>query len=111
MILAAFLLLAAFFALYIAMPFFEDGYRRRKLEFSDSKKENLTHSKDEILEAIRDLEYDYKMQKMTEQDYLLLKESLTKEAVEIMKQLDSLEKGSNLDANGQHEQQHSKTGV
>lgn len=98
MILSAFILLALFFAVYILMPFFEQDFRKKKLDAGTTEKENLGHRKDEILEAIRDLEYDYKMQKMTEQDYSQLKENLTREAVEIMKKIDSLENGSKPDA-------------
>ena len=91
MILGAFILLAAFFAAYILMPFFERGFKNRSLNTGEMEKESLAHRKDQILEAIRDLEYDHKMQKITDQDYDQLKEKLTKEAVEIMKRLDSLE--------------------
>ena len=99
MILAAFILLAAFFASYILMPFFEKEFRRKKLDFGeDDTKEALAQRKEQTLEAIRDLEYDYKMNKIADRDYDQLKEKLSREAVEIMKKLDSLEKGSNPDA-------------
>ena len=91
MILGVFILLAAFFAAYILMPFFDRGFKNRSLNTGETEKESLAHRKDQILEAIRDLEYDHKMQKITDQDYDQLKEKLTKEAVEIMKRLDSLE--------------------
>lgn len=89
MILAAFILLAGFFAAYILLPFFDEGFRKKRLDYAENEKESLTHRKNQILEAIRDLEYDHKMNKITDQDYIQLKERLTKEAVEVLKQLDS----------------------
>jgi hypothetical protein len=101
MILAVFLLIAAFFAVYILMPFFEETFRKKRLDFGEAEVEELRQKKEQVLEALRDLEYDYKMQKMTELDYKNLKEKLTQQAVEIMKTLDSLEKGSKANAIGQ----------
>jgi len=91
MMLFVFVLIAAFFAVYTLLPFWEKNFRRRKLEFASGEKETLAGRKGAILEAIRDLEYDYKMQKVTEDDYHHLKEKLTKEAVDIMKKLDHLD--------------------
>ena len=91
MILGIFVLIAAFFAVYILLPFWEKDFSKQRLEFAGAEKENLAGRKSAVLEAIRDLEYDYKMQKVTEDDYHNLKEKLTKEAVDIMKNLDLLE--------------------
>jgi hypothetical protein len=98
MILAVFILLAGFFAVYILLPFFNQGLKDQSSNPGESEKERLINRKEQILEAIRDLEYDHKMNKVTDEDYDQLKERLTQQAVEIMKRLDSLE---NLDAIGQ----------
>jgi hypothetical protein len=103
MILAAFILLAGFFAAYILMPFFDQGFKNRSSNPGESEKERLMNRKEQILEAIRDLEYDHKMNKVTDEDYTQLKERLTQQAVEIMKRLDSPE---NLDAIGQQTGTH-----
>ncbi len=107
MILAVFILVAAFFAVYILLPFWEKSFSKRRLEFAETHKENLTNRKNEILEAIQDLEYDFKLRKVNEEDYAHLKENLMKEAVEVMKKLDSLENQPDRDASGQHSKQHS----
>jgi hypothetical protein len=101
MILAAFILVAGFFAAYILLPFFEKSYKNKSLSYGETDKENLTYRKEQVLDAIQDLEYDHKMHKITDQDYNQLKEKLTQQAVEIMKRLDALENGSHLDAIGQ----------
>ncbi|MCI0413566.1 hypothetical protein L0222_12305 [bacterium] len=105
MILAAFILVAAFFAIYILLPFWEESYRKKRLEYAGTEKENLILRKNEILEAMRDLEYDFKMQKVSLDDYSHLKESLTKQAVEVMKKLDSTENQPDRDANDKHSKQ------
>ena len=107
MILAVFILIAAFFAVYIALPFWEKSYSKKRLEFAETQKENLILRKNEILEAIQDLEYDFKLKKVNQEDYTHLKENLIKEAVEVMKKLDSLENRPEHDASGQHSKQHS----
>lgn len=91
MIFAAFLIVVGFFALYIILPFFDRAYKNRMIKPIEEKRENLLNRKEEILHAINDLEYDFKMKKMTETDYLQLKENLTGEAIGLMKQLDSVE--------------------
>ena len=94
MILAVFILIAGFFAVYTLLPFWEKGFSRQKLDFTGMEKDSLVGRKNAVLEAMRDLEYDYKMQKVTEEDYLHLKENLTNEAVEIMKKLERLDDAS-----------------
>ena len=91
MILAAFILLTGFFVFYLLSAFFEKDFRGKKLEVESPERQNLRVKKEMILEAMRDLEYDYKMKKVNEQDYLQLKENLTREAIEIMKSLDAVE--------------------
>ena len=90
MILAIFVLIAGFFVVYTLLPFWEKEFRKQKVDYSGLEKDSLLGQKNAVLEAMRDLEYDYKMQKVTEDDYHHLKENLTKEAVEIMKKLDRL---------------------
>lgn len=103
MTLVAFIIVAAFFAIYVALPYFERDFKKKRLEFGETEKENLTHRKNEILEALRDLEYDHKMRKVSDQDYSQLKESITKEAVDVMRKLDSLDKGSDRDATSEQQ--------
>lgn len=88
MIWVAFYLVVGFFALYVLSPFFERSFRNRKLASSAVAQENLMFRKEEILGALDDLEYDYKMKKMTEPDYDQLKEKLTGEAIDVMKKLE-----------------------
>jgi hypothetical protein len=88
--MAFLVIIVAFFLFYIASPFFERAFRKREIQEDGFERENLRFRKEEILEALKDLEYDYKMRKIAEPDYLKLKEDLTSQAVEIMKKTDPL---------------------
>ena len=83
-----FYIVAGFFALYVFSPFFERAFRKRTLTNVAPARENLVFRKEEILGALNDLEYDYKMKKMAEPDYEQLKEKLTREAIDVMKKLE-----------------------
>ena len=91
MILGGFVILIALFALYIFSPFFDSLYKGKKWEDVSGDRQNLKHRKEAILEGIRDLEYDFKLQKISEEDYSQVKSKLKREAVEIMKELDGQE--------------------
>ncbi|PWT93659.1 MAG: hypothetical protein C5B54_01505 [Acidobacteria bacterium] len=91
MILAIFGIIVLLFAFYTLMPYWSQEYRGRKLEEGSREREDLLHRKAEVVEALNDLEYDYKMKKMGESDYQHLKEKLTQQAVELMKKLDELQ--------------------
>jgi hypothetical protein len=85
-----FILVAAFFALYTILPFFEKGYRNRQLPADTGELDDILHRKEEVLSALSDLEYDFRLKKIGEPDYLQLKEKLSLEAIELMKQADQL---------------------
>ena len=91
MVYVLFIVMAVFFGVYVLLPFWEKGYRNRRLDYSGAERETLLSRKGAVVDAIRDLEYDFKMQKVTEDDYNKLKANLTKEAVDIMKKLDHLD--------------------
>ncbi len=88
MIWVAFYVVVGFFAFYIFSPFFERAFRKRTLVTGMTAQENLRLRKEEIFSALNDLEYDYKMKKMAEPDYEQLKETMTREAIDVMKKLD-----------------------
>jgi len=86
------------FVVYALAPFFEKGFRNRKLKMGSSHQENLVFRKEEMLNAMEDLEYDFKMKKMAEEDYRQLKEKMTAEALEIMKQIDQFDQKGQTNA-------------
>ncbi|HSE39840.1 MAG TPA: hypothetical protein VLH08_03680 [Acidobacteriota bacterium] len=90
MIWFLFILIAAFFALYTILPFFEKAYRNRHLPVDTGELENILNRKEEVISALNDLEYDFRLKKIGEPDYLQLKEKLSLEAIELMKRADQL---------------------
>ena len=89
MLLVFFVLLAAF-ALYVLTPLVSKVWRSRTLQ-ADHGRQDLLYRKEEILLSLSDIEYDYKMKKIGEADYQQIKESLKREAIEVMKKLDTVE--------------------
>jgi hypothetical protein len=85
-----FSLIAAFFAVYAILPLFDKQYRNKHLPGGTGERENLILRKEEVLTALNDLEYDFRMKKIGEPDYLQMKETLTREAIDLMKRADEL---------------------
>lgn len=83
-------LVATFFAVYALLPFFDNNYRNKRLSGGTGERENLILRKEEVLTALNDLEYDFRMKKIGEPDYLQMKETLTREAIDLMKRADGL---------------------
>jgi hypothetical protein len=93
-----FIVLVAFFVIYTIAPLFDRNYRGRKLASESGDYENLLVRKEEILGAINDLEYDFHLNKISEPDYLQIKEKLESEAVQVMMKIDQAEGKTKLDA-------------
>jgi hypothetical protein len=51
----------------------------------------LLHQKQTIYENIKDLEFEYQMGKLSEEDFQKLREDFTREAVNVMQQIDELQ--------------------
>jgi hypothetical protein len=83
-------LVAAFFAVYAILPLFDKNYRNKRLPGGTGERENLLLRKEEALTALNDLEYDFRMKKIGEPDYLQMKETLAREAIDLMKRADEL---------------------
>lgn len=83
-------LVVTLFALYAILPFFDKNFRNKHLAGGTGERENLVLRKEEVLTALNDLEYDFRMKKIGEPDYLQMKETLTREAIDLMKRADEL---------------------
>lgn len=94
MTLTIFLIFFALFAVFIVTPLFSKTWKKASIT-TDSDRENLLYKKEEIFASLNDLEYDLKMKKVTEPDYLHLKASLKREAIEVMKKLEPVNGAAN----------------
>lgn len=90
MIWFIFIFIASLFAIYAILPFFDKNFRNKRLAGGTGERENLILRKEEVIAALNDLEYDFRMRKIGEPDYLQMKEKLTREAIDLMKRADEL---------------------
>ncbi|MFI5323098.1 MAG: zinc ribbon domain-containing protein, partial [Thermodesulfobacteriota bacterium] len=90
------LVIAALAALFISMPFFfRVGNRTRAEYFPDPREENLRalHArKDSLLNAIKDIEFDHGLGKLSDEDFEELRGKYRVEAAQVLKEIDALAK-------------------
>jgi len=83
--------------LYVAYPLLkeaaEDPAARQQTE-----REKRLADKDDLIDNLRDVEMDYRMGKLSQDDYQLLKVEYEQRAVEVFEKLQSLEKGKDGDS-------------
>jgi hypothetical protein len=83
------LTLALLTILFVAYPLLKKP--QRKLGFAANHQgEDLVARKHEIYAAVRDIDFDYRMGKLSEEDYNSLREQYKQEAVKVMQALDRM---------------------
>lgn len=87
---ALFLLIAVFIAIFVIFPI--HNARSRSARFS---KNNVNHRatelqerKEAIYEAIKDIEFDYQMGKLSEADFKELRQEYKNQAIDLLKKID-----------------------
>jgi hypothetical protein len=81
--------LISLLAIYFSVsPLLQPG--RASLVLDDDKLAGLLGRKDAILQAIKDLEFDYRVGKMSEEDYQRLDQRLRRQAIGLMQQIEKL---------------------
>lgn len=89
---------------FIAYPLFNPP--RAEISDAPNALETLVAQRDSTYDAIRDLDFDYQMGKLSQADYTLLREKSKARAAQILKQIDELSgNGSNAAAEAQIEAQ------
>ncbi|MDQ7054709.1 MAG: zinc ribbon domain-containing protein [candidate division KSB1 bacterium] len=84
--------LAILTAIYIGYPFYKS--RQTSMNFNVNHSiEDLEAQKIEIYKAIKDIEFDYEMGKLSREDFEQLRSQYKAEAVNILKQLDQIRPG------------------
>ncbi len=84
--------LAILAAIYIGYPFFRSKNETMAFDVNHSI-EDLEAKKVEIYKAIKDIEFDYEMGKLSREDFEELRSQYKAEAVKILKQLDQVRPG------------------
>jgi NADH pyrophosphatase NudC (nudix superfamily) len=77
-------------ALFVAAPLFEAARRRRAGE-TDPERGRLEHERALAIQALRELEFDREMHKLSEQDWAELKQRLEDRALRAMAALEKLD--------------------
>ena len=83
----ALLVLAALVALVVAGPLRRPGEAQRR---EDTRRAELEAAKEAKYREIRDAELDFRMGKLSEADHRAVDRELRAEAIEILRELDSL---------------------
>lgn len=82
-------------AAFVAQPFFspgsgEGGSGGRRAVSDARRRAELLQERNRLYAAIRDLDFDYKTNKVADDDYTAQRHTLMAEAVEVLQQLDAL---------------------
>lgn len=86
------IILAILTALFVGYPLLQK--RRQKVSFAlNHRAQELEARKAEIYTAIRDIDFDYRMGKLSQEDYETLREQYKTEAIGMMKQIDEMKLG------------------
>ncbi|RPJ58225.1 MAG: hypothetical protein EHM23_18070 [Acidobacteria bacterium] len=85
-IIAPILFIAAI--IYVAYPLVSDRILATDPEAEESSRERLLNEKDEIIASLKDIEMDYRMGKLSLQDYTQLRVDFERRAADVLKRLD-----------------------
>jgi hypothetical protein len=64
----------------------------------EDREKALRQRKEDVYAAIKEMDFDFEMGKMSEEDYLELKSQYKAKALEILKELDTVDGGEDIDA-------------
>lgn len=79
-------------ALFVGYPLWQKSARAANFK-SNHQAEDWQARKEEIYAAIRDIDFDYRMGKLSQEDYNTLREQYKSEAISLMKKIDALTLG------------------
>jgi hypothetical protein len=65
---------------------------------AEGPKARLRREKDGLLASLREMEFDFRTGKLTEDDYQVMRSNLEAHAIDALRQLDALEAADGLDA-------------
>ena len=89
LLIAPILFIAA--AIYIAYPLLKEKQEDRGEEIEKTERQRLMEAKEEVISNLKDIEMDYRMGKLSQDDYQNLKLDFEHQAMKVFQQLESLE--------------------
>lgn len=87
----------AWMTVWMVLPFARSRHRQINYEMLDEELrqiESLVSRKVALVQALRDIEYDFKTNKISQEDYQRFKTSCERQAVGVMRRLDELHGGT-----------------
>ncbi len=89
-----FVLLTAVISTYVIMPLIQARSRKVDLgrESSNHRAIDLIERKESIYSAIKEIEFDHEMGKISEDDFKELRQQYKQEAVDLLKKIDTFQK-------------------
>ncbi len=90
LIIAPILFIAA--VIYVAYPLLSEREEFLVDETEKTEREKVLEEKEEIVANLKDIEMDYRMGKLSAEDYLNLKTDFEQQAVRVFQNLESLKK-------------------
>ncbi len=78
--------------IFVAYPFLSDTAQRALRERRESEWQAMDKRKEDAIDALKDIDMDYRMGKLSDEDYEILRAQHEQEAVEVLKEIDALEK-------------------
>ncbi|RPI20976.1 MAG: hypothetical protein EHM61_25860 [Acidobacteria bacterium] len=77
--------------IYVAYPLVSERAPEDREESGDSAQESLRDEKDEIISSLKDIEMDYRMGKLSLQDYTQLRADFERRAADVLRRLEESE--------------------
>ena len=77
-------------AIYVAYPLLKEEQEDRAEEIEKTERQGLMEAKEEVISNLKDIEMDYRMGKLSQEDYQNLKLDFEYQAVKVFQQLESL---------------------
>ncbi|MFQ5930273.1 MAG: hypothetical protein ACE5MK_11290 [Acidobacteriota bacterium] len=78
--------------LYVAYPLLRETKEIQAPEDEKTDWEKTVQEKEDVIEALKDIDMDFRMGKLSRQDYQSLKSDFEQRAVEVFKKLESTQK-------------------
>ncbi|HSR66922.1 MAG TPA: hypothetical protein VLU25_03180 [Acidobacteriota bacterium] len=88
LLIAAILFIAV--VLYVAFPVLFDEEAKAEPAFPVDKREQLLAEKEQLILNLKDIEMDYKMEKLSDEDYQRLKQEFEQRAIDVLRRLDEV---------------------
>jgi hypothetical protein len=97
LMIAPLLFIAA--VIYVAYPLLQDRAEEERVRDTSAERERWLAEKEETVAALKDIEMDFRMGKLSQEDYENLKADFERRAVAVFQRLETFEEPADRDQN------------